>query len=188
MAKTMQQYDVIFRTDLALIGLRFHGEKLANIKYLDEKAYKATPEKSLSKTAKAVKNKVEKYIDPSSKIMSINIDVLLNVSAFQGKVLEQLLKIPYGETRTYGEIAKILETSPRAVGNACRNNPLPIIIPCHRVVAANGIGGYDGAKSGDLLAIKYSLLEMEGVCLEAEEYMTAFCQEETYRKKLYIHR
>ena len=74
-----------------------------------------------------------------------------------------MLLIHYGETRTYGEIAKILKTSPRAVGNACRNNPMPLIIPCHRVVSAKDIGGYDGAKSGDLLAIKYKLLASEGV-------------------------
>ena len=165
MNKTDQQYDVIFRTNLALIGLRFNGEKLVNVKYLDKKSHKATPKKLLSKSAEAVKNKIEKYVDPRSKTRSINIDVLLNVSAFQGKVLEQLLKIPYGETRTYGDIAKILETSPRAVGNACRNNPLPIIIPCHRVLAANGIGGYDGAKSGELLDIKRNLLANEGVLL-----------------------
>ena len=164
-----QQYDVVFATDLALIGLLFDGGRLIRVKYLDKKSHKVTPEKSLNQLAKAVKSKIEKHIDPQSKVKNLNIDVSLNVTPFQARALEQLQKIPYGETRSYGEIAKILKTSPRAVGNACRNNPLPIIIPCHRVVAANGIGGYDGAKSGGLLAIKYRLLEMEGVCLEAEE-------------------
>ena len=86
----------------------------------------------------------------------------LDVTPFQLRVLDQLQQIPYGETRSYGDIAKILKTSPRAVGNACRNNPLPIIIPCHRVVAANGIGGYDGATQGETLDIKYYLLRLEG--------------------------
>ena len=86
----------------------------------------------------------------------------LNVSPFQEKVLKQLLRIPYGETRTYGEIAKVLKTSPRAIGNACRRNPLSIIIPCHRVVAANGIGGYSGQTEGEQLAIKRRLLQLEG--------------------------
>lgn len=88
--------------------------------------------------------------------------MLLRVSFFQEKVLQQLQLISYSETRTYGEIARMLQTSSRAVGNACRNNPMPIIIPCHRVVAANGIGGYDGARSGNLLNIKRQLLELEG--------------------------
>ncbi len=164
-----QRYDVVFATDLALIGLLFDGGRLIRVKYLNKKSHKVTSEKSLNQLAKAVKSKIEKYIDPRSKTKKLNIDVSLNVTPFQARVLEQLKKIPYGETRSYGEIAKILKTSPRAVGNACRNNPLPIIIPCHRVVAANGIGGYDGAKSGDLLVIKYRLLKMEGVCLEGGE-------------------
>jgi len=159
---TEQRYDVVFATDLALIGLLFDGDKLTRVKYLDRKSQKVTPVKSLNQLAKAVKSKIKKYINPRSKTKKLNIDVSLNVTPFQARVLEQLKKIPYGETRTYGEIAKTLKTSPRAVGNACRNNPLPIIIPCHRVVAAKDIGGYDGAKSGDLLAIKYRLLEMEG--------------------------
>jgi len=158
---TESQYDVIFTTDLATIGLLFNGGKLTRIKYLH-----AMPEKApANKISKAVKERIEDYLDPRSKTKSIDIDVSLDVSPFQLQVLKQLQKIPFGETRTYGEIAKILKTSPRAVGNACRNNPLPIIIPCHRVVAAKDIGGYDGAKSGDLLAIKYRLLESEGVLL-----------------------
>jgi len=165
MKKTDQQYDVILSTDFAMIGLQFDGKKLTRIKYLDKKSHKVTQKKLLNKFTESVKNKLEKYIDPQSKTKIINIDVLLNVTPFQGKVLKQLQKIPYGETRTYGEIAKILKTSARAVGNACRNNPLPIIIPCHRVVAANGIGGYDGAKSGELLTIKRALLEREDVLL-----------------------
>jgi len=156
-----QQYDVVFTTDLATIGLAFDGEKLIRIKYLDEAAEKAPS----NKIAKKAKEKIETYLDSRLKLKTIDIDVLLDVTPFQLQVLKQLQEIPYGETRTYGEIAKILKTSPRAVGNACRNNPLPIIFPCHRVLAANGIGGYDGATSGSLLSIKKCLLEKEGVNL-----------------------
>lgn len=63
-------------------------------------------------------------------------------SPFQEKMRQRLLEIPVGETRTYGELAKILETSPRAMGQALGANPLPLLIPCHRVVAANGLGGF----------------------------------------------
>ena len=157
--KSSQDYAVIFTTDIATIGLLFAGSKLIKIDYLNNKTQKAPT----TKLAENVKNKIEKYLKPQSKTKNINVDVQLNVTAFQGKVLKQLLRIPYGETRTYGEIAKILKTSPRAVGNACRNNPLPIIIPCHRVVAANGIGGYDGETEGKILDIKYQLLHLEGV-------------------------
>ena len=159
MKKTEQQYDTVFITDLATIGLRFDGSRLVNVKYLSKTAAKAAP----GKIIESVKSKIEKYLSSPSKTKNIKVDVLLNVTPFQERVLKQLQKIPFGETRTYGEIAKILKTSPRAVGNACRNNPLPIVIPCHRVVAANGIGGYDGARSGRLLKIKRQLLAAEGL-------------------------
>ena len=160
-----QQYDVVFTTDLAIIGLRFDGSKLIKVKYLNKQSAEKIHKTPAGKIAEAVKTKIEKYLEPGSKTKSIKVDVLLNVTPFQGQVLKQLQKIPYGETRTYGEIAKILKTSARAVGNACRNNPVPIIIPCHRVVAASGIGGYDGAKSGELLTIKRKLLTNEGISL-----------------------
>jgi len=152
-----RQYDAIFKTEIATIGLQFDGSKLIKIDYLDNKKNQAAN----SKTAETVKRKIEQYL--GSKSTNLKIDVKLRVTPFQEKVLKQLQKIPYGETRSYGEIAKILKTSPRAVGNACRSNPVPIVIPCHRVVAANGIGGYDGARAGSLLNIKRRLLEKEGV-------------------------
>ncbi len=160
MSKDAQNYDVIFSTDLATIGLQFKGDKLIKIAYLD----KAITTKNTSLVIGQVKDKITDYINPKSNKKTIRIATQLDVSPFQEKVLKQLHKIPYGETRSYGEIAKILNTSARAVGNACRNNPLPIIIPCHRVVAANGIGGYDGARSGKLLKVKRALLALEGVC------------------------
>ncbi|MDQ6996378.1 MAG: methylated-DNA--[protein]-cysteine S-methyltransferase [Mariprofundus sp.] len=63
-------------------------------------------------------------------------------TSFQAKMRPALLAIPAGETRTYGEIARQLGTSARAMGQALGANPLPIIIPCHRVVAAGGLGGF----------------------------------------------
>lgn len=154
-----QNYAVIFTTEIATIGLQFAGSKLTKVEYLNNK----TNKDSTSKVAENIKNKIKRYLNPQSKTKDINVDFQLDVTAFQEKVLKQLLLIPYGETRSYGEIAKTLKTSPRAVGNACRNNPLPIIIPCHRVVAANGIGGYAGETEGVILDIKYQLLQLEGV-------------------------
>jgi methylated-DNA-[protein]-cysteine S-methyltransferase len=61
---------------------------------------------------------------------------------FQAKMRAGLLDIPFGEVRTYGELAKKLATAPRAMGQALGANPLPILIPCHRVVAADGLGGF----------------------------------------------
>jgi methylated-DNA-[protein]-cysteine S-methyltransferase len=86
-------------------------------------------------------------------------------TAFQQRVWRALCDIPAGETRTYGELAKMLNSAPRAVGQACRRNPLPILVPCHRVVSAQGIGGYDGADAGVELQRKRWLLCHEGVSL-----------------------
>lgn len=61
---------------------------------------------------------------------------------FQQKMREGLLMIPAGEVRTYGEFARTLDTSPRAIGQALGANPLPLLIPCHRIIAADGLGGF----------------------------------------------
>ena len=63
-------------------------------------------------------------------------------TTFQGAMRAALLDIPRGETRTYGELANLLHTAPRAMGQALGANPLPLLIPCHRIVAANGLGGF----------------------------------------------
>ncbi len=77
-------------------------------------------------------------------------------SEFVRKVLDRVRKIGYGETVTYGDIAKELRTSPRAVGQALKANPAPVVIPCHRVVSKNGIGGYSQG-----VDIKLELLKLE---------------------------
>ena len=83
------------------------------------------------------------------------------VTAFQGRVWRLMRAIPAGEVRTYGELAAILGTYPRAVGRAAGANPWPLLIPCHRVVARDGLGGYLGRGPAGL-AIKRRLLEHEG--------------------------
>lgn len=79
-------------------------------------------------------------------------------SVYQRRVWDALRAIPYGATRTYAELAVQAGGGPRSVGGANRRNPMPILIPCHRVVAAGGIGGYTG---GEGLATKRHLLELE---------------------------
>ena len=80
---------------------------------------------------------------------------------FQRDVWRQLHVIEVGRTRCYGDIAQRLRTSARAVGNACRANPIALIVPCHRVVSIQGLGGYAGATSGWKLSVKKWLLEHE---------------------------
>ena len=154
-----QEYDAVFTTEIATIGLLLEGSQLIKLDYLTRrKSVKPT-----SKYAENIRDKIEKYLDAKSKVKGLKVDVKLNVTPFQQKVLKQLALIPYGKTKTYGEIAKKLKTSPRAVGNACRNNPVPIIIPCHRVLSANGMGGYSGETDGTMMDVKSQLLMLEGV-------------------------
>jgi len=80
-------------------------------------------------------------------------------SDFQRAVCDAMLAIPYGETRTYGDIAGDLNASAQAVGNACGGNPIPIIIPCHRVLGDDSLGGFSGAGG---VETKVALLRHEG--------------------------
>jgi len=83
--------------------------------------------------------------------------------AFEQSVWAAMARIPYGQWRSYGELAAEVEGEPQAVGQACGSNPLPILIPCHRVLAAQGrMGGYSG-KGG--LKTKQALLVLEGALL-----------------------
>lgn len=81
---------------------------------------------------------------------------------FQQRVWQVLQEIPCGETLTYGALARRLQSSARAVAGACRANPIPILIPCHRVVAVHGMGGYMGQRAGVAMGIKQWLLRHEG--------------------------
>jgi methylated-DNA-[protein]-cysteine S-methyltransferase len=91
-----------------------------------------------------------------------DLDIVLSGTEFQRRVWQALRAIPAGETMTYGELAEQIGSGARAVGNACRANPCPLVIPCHRVVAANGLGGFAGKRSGRKLEIKRWLLHHEG--------------------------
>jgi methylated-DNA-[protein]-cysteine S-methyltransferase len=81
---------------------------------------------------------------------------------FQRRVWAAIARIPRGQVRSYGDLARELASAPRAVGQACGANPLPLLIPCHRVVSAQGLGGFANAKEGYRLDAKRWLLTHEG--------------------------
>ena len=86
-------------------------------------------------------------------------------SNYSRRVWNALAAIPPGQAETYGSLARQLGSGSRAVAGACRANPFPIIVPCHRVVSAHGLGGYSGKLSGPWLDIKRWLLRHEGCAL-----------------------
>jgi methylated-DNA-[protein]-cysteine S-methyltransferase len=98
------------------------------------------------------------FQDPSRRI---DVRCKLSGTPFQRRVWRLIAAIPPGTTRTYGELAAALGSSARAVGGACRANPCPLVVPCHRVVARQGLGGFAGDRGGRLLDIKRWLLAHE---------------------------
>lgn len=106
---------------------------------------------------KKVKQLLEDYFDGLNPEFSLPL--MTHGTDFQKTVWQAISKISYGKTMTYGEISKIIGSHPRAVGTACGLNPIPIIIPCHRVMGQNGkLTGYSG---GEGVETKKFLLELE---------------------------
>ena len=106
-------------------------------------------------------DQLQDYFD--GKRMSFNLPLAPEGSAFQKRVWAALCAIPPGETRSYADIARTIGSAPRAVGGANGANPIPLFIPCHRVIAADGsLGGYSG---GDGPATKRYLLDHESRAL-----------------------
>ncbi len=131
-----------------LAGLEFYKNQNIDKKYMENKEVFTNIIKQL-----------EKYF--KKKLKFFDIPLRLNVTYFQKKVYEELIKIPYGTTISYQELAIRIgnKKASRAVGNANGKNPIAIIIPCHRVISKNGtIGGYSGN-----LNIKRKLLQLEGL-------------------------
>lgn len=100
---------------------------------------------------------VTEYLDGDRRGFDLTIT---RPNGFVGDVMEAMETIPFGETRTYGDIAARLDTAPIAVGQACGRNPVPIVVPCHRVVAQNGLGGYSAGGDRNL-ELKRRLLDLE---------------------------
>ncbi|MDO4190601.1 MAG: MGMT family protein [Bacteroidales bacterium] len=90
-----------------------------------------------------------------------------DITEFQRRVYLELLKVPKGETITYGELGRRIGCkSAQAIGQALKRNPFAPDVPCHRVVSRNGIGGFQGERQGEMIAMKIRLLKAEGVSLE----------------------
>lgn len=139
------------------LGIRCNADELTGIVYLPgrQKQAAATP-----LAAEAVRQ-IQAYLaDPA---FHFGLPLQPTGTRFQRRVWEAIATIPPGQTLSYGEVAKQLHSGPRAVGGACGANPFPLAVPCHRVVAAAGLGGF-GRNGGDfLLEVKRWLLRHEGV-------------------------
>ena len=152
----MPAYDAILAAPMCHLGACFTGEALTRLDFLPAD----TPVSAhLDDRARALVRELDRYWeDPGHAFDFLFVP---QGTPFQLRVWHALLKIPAGAPTTYGAIARHLGTAPRAVGQACGANPLPIFIPCHRVVAASGVGGFMHAASGMPLIVKAWLLDHE---------------------------
>lgn len=145
---------------LGNLFITLDGDKVVQLEYGTRRA---SSRETLSSDARRVCNQIAAYFRQPQYRFDLAVE--MRGTVFQKRVWQILTRIPPGKTRTYGQIAAQLCSSARAVGNACRQNPIPLIVPCHRVVAQNGLGGFSGKTSGRPIQWKRWLLEHEGVSL-----------------------
>ena len=156
----LESYQARYATPFAVLGIRTGNGRLTGIDYLPRGAATLAP---LDRAAEAVCRQIERYLDDPE--FRFDLPFELNGTPFQCKVWRAILRIRSGETLTYSTMARRLRTAPRPVGGACGANPIPLVVPCHRVVAADGLGGFMNARGGSPLEIKKWLLAHEGVRL-----------------------
>lgn len=150
------RWDAVIAFPKMKVAVLTRDEKVAGIRYLPPETEAQAPSNPLAERAA---RQLERYLeDPDVRF---DLPLLIEGTAFQVRLWQALCEIPRGRTLTYGELARKLDGEARAVGQACGDNKLPIVIPCHRVVAASGIGGFAHSTGGFLLEAKRWLLMHE---------------------------
>jgi len=152
----MAVYSAVIDAPPGRLAIQTSDSRLVGIDYVDQRT---SLKKPLTPIAKEVVNQLQQYFRNAE--YSFDLPLQFDGTSHQQRVWQTLLNIKSGKTMTYGELATRIKSGARAVGNSCRRNPISIVIPCHRVVAANGIGGYGGHVDGNVLDRKRWLLKHE---------------------------
>lgn len=148
-------YDAIVAAPFGAVAIQAHDDFLTRLELLAESHAEL---RSSNAFVQSVAGQVSEYLHNPQTVLSIPFAV--RGTPFQRRVWQAIAAIPSGQTLTYGELAARVGSGPRAVANVCGANQVPLFIPCHRVVAKNGLGGFmQGDARG--LAIKTWLLEHE---------------------------
>ncbi|MES2149722.1 MAG: methylated-DNA--[protein]-cysteine S-methyltransferase [Pseudomonadota bacterium] len=153
-------FNAIVAAPFGAVGIRTEAGQLRELVYLPPHFSEKNPSDAL---AEQVAQQIERYLaDPD---FQFTLPVPQVGSAFQHRVWSAISGIPRGSVRTYGQVAKHIGSAPRAVGQACGANWFPLLIPCHRVTAAGGLGGFSNHddENGFHLGVKRWLLAHEGV-------------------------
>jgi methylated-DNA-[protein]-cysteine S-methyltransferase len=154
-------FDVVVEFPRMKVGVATRDGRVIEIRYLHPSFSVVAPRNQLAERAAA---QLERYRqDPDAPF---DLPLTVQGTPLQHAVWDAMCAISRGRTRTYGELAQELGVEARAVGQACGDNRLPIVIPCHRVVAANGIGGFGHSRRGYLLEAKRWLLMHEAPAFE----------------------
>jgi methylated-DNA-[protein]-cysteine S-methyltransferase len=141
------------------LALEADGDALSAVRWASP-GERARPEK-VPPILREAERQLKRYF--TGRLKAFDLKLAARGTDFQQRVWKMMSDIPYGETATYGGMAMALGSGPRPVGMACARNPLPIIVPCHRVLGSGGTeGGYSG---GQGLPTKHKLLALEGVIL-----------------------
>jgi methylated-DNA-[protein]-cysteine S-methyltransferase len=149
-------YHAVIEAPFCKIGVRIEADAVREIVYLPESAAALAPATPLAREAAA---QIRRYLEQASA--GFDLPLAIFGTAFQRRVWAAIAEIPRGAVLTYGQLAERVGAVPRAVGQACGANPLPLVIPCHRVVAARGLGGFAHHTDGYLLKVKRWLLAHE---------------------------
>jgi methylated-DNA-[protein]-cysteine S-methyltransferase len=158
----LTQYDGLMATPFATIGVRASADHLLEIRFLPAHIKARAPRRD--SIAHLAITELSLFLQNPSYIFSTPLK--LNGTKHELDVWQAMRSIPVGQARTYGDIAKQLGSSAQAVGTACGRNPIPLIVPCHRIIGANGLGGFMGYGAGDTINIKRWLLQHEGYLQE----------------------
>lgn len=149
------EWCAVLRAEGFALGLRTHRDCLTEIMFLPEQAAQA----ARSACAAEALHQLTAYL--SDPTFCFDLPTAASGSAHQHRVWAAIGRIPAGHTRFYGDLARELGSSARAVGQACGANPLPLVVPCHRVIAVGALGGFAHARDGFLPGIKQWLLRHE---------------------------
>ncbi|AZP11012.1 MULTISPECIES: methylated-DNA--[protein]-cysteine S-methyltransferase [Undibacterium] len=163
-------FSAIVSVPFGYIGVRSEGNFISELVYLPPRFQEKAPTDKISEQAA---QQIESYIEQAD--FRFKLALKPAGSVFQHKVWNAISSIPRGEVRTYGQIAKHIQSAPRAVGQACGANWYPLVIPCHRVTAAAGLGGFahHDDETGFHLGVKRWLLTHEQVAGYTQESLWA---------------
>jgi methylated-DNA-[protein]-cysteine S-methyltransferase len=152
-------FNAIVAAPFGAMGIRTEEGRVRELVYLPPHYQEKAPQDA---TAEQAAEQVARYFADAD--FRFELPLLEAGSDFQRRVWDAICAIPRGSTRTYGQIAKLLDSHPRAVGQACGANWFPLVIPCHRVTAAGGLGGFASSddEHGFTLTVKRWLLRHEG--------------------------